>query len=295
MASDAASISRFLSLIGPSSKHGLYIQFRVLAPRQGGGHYPLSQFWSDKSPSSINPQRVYFFSPGLRPYGKNTVTGSFCAWLDFDKLAFDALPSFHLQPSAIISTGGGFHVYWCFSDFVYGGDLAFTLEQLLRVYPAADVLCKDVTRFLRWPSSYNLKYDPPRLVDIVQFSYSFYNHDDFLRSLLAVNLPPAPRAPSPPSEVSGLTSVSWVGDSVVLYHADTGRDSGGVWYFWQNSKPYDIGGELHAVEVPLSSYCRVYTLGGSVLLYEGLLRYVPSEYIGYLSEVVIFADKAAVV
>ena len=67
-------------------------------------------FWSDDKPKVVRPDRVYFYAPGLRKYASNQVLGSFVAWLDFDDVTELDQRKFHIKPSLIISTGGGFHI-----------------------------------------------------------------------------------------------------------------------------------------------------------------------------------------
>ena len=186
-----------IEFFGPKSELGLYIQFRVMRPGKEGRLYPASQFWTDRELSKINPDKVYFFSPGLRPFKQNIVKGSFVAWLDLDKV--DSLPEFHTEPSLIIRTGGGFHVYWRFYEFVYNDDLASCLAHLVKLYPGADLLCRDVTRFMRYPGSLNPKYDPPAKVEIVSQNEETYEFQGFLRDVMTIaeQAAPVPRRQPP--------------------------------------------------------------------------------------------------
>lgn len=81
---------------------------------------------------------------------------------------------------------------------------------------------------------------------------------------------------------------------VQLWHCDTDRpyvlrDKVGVWFFWQKSQPYRLVGPIHKVALSPVLRCEVYTLGGSIRLFSGLLGDVPSSMRSYLHEVrVIF-------
>lgn len=151
---------------GASGRHGLYMQFRVMQYRDGT-HYPLRRFWTDKPLSKLDPRNVYFFAPGLRRFGKNVVEGAFWLWLDFDDGSMPA--SFHRHPTMIVSTGGGHHVYWRADDFLDFDVLFAALQRLAVLYPAADPMALDVTRFLRWPGSLNHKYVPARVAEVVGY------------------------------------------------------------------------------------------------------------------------------
>jgi hypothetical protein len=151
-----------IDFLGSRSSDGLYIQYRVFRYSKGA-NIPISTFWSDRAPSKIDSAKVYFYSPGLRHYAKQIVLGSYVLWLDFDDLE-DWRQDYHVEPSLIVSTGGGFHVYWKMQDFLDFDTISLMLKRLISIYPAADPLCSDPTRFLRWPGSYNVKYNPARLV-----------------------------------------------------------------------------------------------------------------------------------
>jgi hypothetical protein len=122
-------------------------------------HFPVATFWTDKPLSRVSQDKVYFFSPALRRYSKNIVEGSFVLWLDFDDIT--EVPKFHVPPSLVVSSGGGFHVYWRVSDFIFSDSLALYLDRLVEFYKA-DIMARDITRFMRWPGSFNLKYTPVR-------------------------------------------------------------------------------------------------------------------------------------
>lgn len=149
---------------GADAQFGMYTQFRVLHYRDGI-HYPITTFWTDRVLSKVASDRVYFFSPALRRFKKTLVEGSLVAWLDFDG---DFPLDFHAKPSLIVSTGGGYHVYWKLKDFCYPEQLSLLLARLLELYPSADPMVRDVTRFMRWMGTYNLKYDPPRLCEVFE-------------------------------------------------------------------------------------------------------------------------------
>jgi putative DNA primase/helicase len=108
-------------------------------------------------------------------------------WVDID---FKELPeaearyeldTFALRPTLIISSGGGFHVYWCLKQPYDAQDsrceailkgLALTLH--------ADTQACDISRILRVPDTLNHKYKPPREVKLIHADWSTrYDIDDF--------------------------------------------------------------------------------------------------------------------
>ncbi len=175
------------SFLGASHEFGLYVQFRVMRYKNGT-HYPIvftnkngkksmGTFWTDRPLLNVNPEHVYFYSPALRPFGSVLISGSFVAWLDFDM----EMPSdWHIFPSLIVSTGGGHHVYWRFDDFLFPECLSSMLNRLVDLYPLADPVARDITRFLRWPGTYNLKYSPARQCEIVNCSEKVYSYDEVM-------------------------------------------------------------------------------------------------------------------
>jgi putative DNA primase/helicase len=103
-----------------------------------------------------------------------------CVWVDFDNIS--ALPNFgKAQPDIIVSSGGGYHVYWILETpkFVRDGrwieieainrGLAKKLNTGLQPVDktkkfGADMQTIDVTRILRVPGFFNYKYNPPKKV-----------------------------------------------------------------------------------------------------------------------------------
>jgi hypothetical protein len=158
------------SWFGANNQAALYTQFRIMRFRDGV-HYPVTTFWTDKPLSRISKDMVYFFSPALRKYSKNIVEGSFVLWLDFDDR--EELPEFHIPPSLVVSSGGGFHVYFRASEFIFPDTLSLYLDRLVSFYKS-DVMAKDITRFMRFPNSYNLKYAPVRMAQIVSMREEKY-------------------------------------------------------------------------------------------------------------------------
>lgn len=161
-------------IFGANAKLKLYMQIRVMQLRDGI-NYPLKTFWTDRE-TTINPGNVYFFSPGLRDYHKSIVKGSFSAWIDIDKRE---LPNFYKTPSLIIDTGHGYHVYWMFEDFCPPEELATTIKKLIDFYKS-DPKTSDITRFMRYPESYNQKFNPAHFCKIIHQEHNRYDWLDLI-------------------------------------------------------------------------------------------------------------------
>lgn len=82
------------------------------------------------------------------------------------------LASFPLQPSAIVCTGGGLHVYWFLSDPA-GREEFHLVKEIIKALAftfRADLNACDIPRILRLPGTTNFKpkYNPPRLVTLAR-------------------------------------------------------------------------------------------------------------------------------
>lgn len=256
----------------PDASHGFYIQYRVMNfDKKCRRHFPVSKFWSDKDIASINSERVYFFSPAFRDYGKNTVIGSYVAWADFDNVKAGEIDYRGFSPSLEISSGGGVHAYWRFTDFVSVDDLQFVLGLVVERL-GSDVLARDVTRFMRVPKSFNHKFVPPRFCYVLARGDD-YDYKMFVRGLLSLSSivhthTPSPLLPCP---------------RVKLFRR--GNENGDFW-FWQKSQPYAIGeGEIIEQEFDGSIHVSVSVLGGREVVWAGHLGEVPESLRGYLSEI----------
>lgn len=91
------------------------------------------------------------------------------------------------EPTMVIHTGGGWHVYWLFNSLYYiNGDeditryesvIASIIESLAII--GADPKSKDVTRLLRLAGTINHKYDSSPAVRIVESNDLYYDIGDF--------------------------------------------------------------------------------------------------------------------
>jgi hypothetical protein len=116
----------------------------------------------------VDEHDVYFgVCPRMRPRGdKASVTHAPGLWCDLDFKRFEdgetgalrQLAGFTVQPTWIVATGGGYHVYWKLGESVRA-DAAFErrLKGLVRTLNA-DPAATDRSRVLRVPGTFNHKY-----------------------------------------------------------------------------------------------------------------------------------------
>jgi len=93
-----------------------------------------------------------------------------------------ALKDFPHKPSVILKSGGGIQVYWLLKEVAEGDDLwrVKAINKALAKFFGADPQSVDLARILRVPGSMNIKYNPPRKVEITWWKPdSRYLLDDF--------------------------------------------------------------------------------------------------------------------
>jgi hypothetical protein len=95
----------------------------------------------------------------------------------------DVLQHFPLRPTLIVASGGGLQPYWAFREPVDVQQEGHRVRDLLRRLAAhlkGDLAAAEAARVLRVVGSFNRKYDPPRLVRVMEFSPERrYNLGDF--------------------------------------------------------------------------------------------------------------------
>lgn len=103
-----------------------------------------------------------------------------------------------LEPSAIVRSGNGLHVYWFLReplDLRDGGyERAAAILDTLASSLGSDPKAKDPAHILRVPGTLNFKYTPPRPVELEVIGAS-YQLEEVLAKLPAVPDAPAPEAP----------------------------------------------------------------------------------------------------
>jgi len=130
-----------------------------------------------------------YFSIATRDGGgtKSHIQHIPAAWVDLD---FKNIPQPHAdkligeclgQPTFVVESGNGYHVYWKFKE-PWGKSNIADHEKLLRqlaVYFSGDLAATDSSRILRLPDSRNFKYKPPRRVKVLFASKHEYDLSDF--------------------------------------------------------------------------------------------------------------------
>src|SRR6202011_2572331 len=109
------------------------------------------------------------------------------------------------EPSAIVFSGGGIHVYWISKDALSPAEwqpYASGLKKLLLCHAIKcdSGLTTDIARVLRVPGTLNHKYDPPKPVQLSPLPLSLYNFDQqlaFLKRFAGPIAAPRPAAPAP--------------------------------------------------------------------------------------------------
>jgi hypothetical protein len=93
------------------------------------------------------------------------------------------LNGFELEPSIVVHTGGGLHVYWRLSESLEatGANGAYVESLMERLYFRLGGLDKvqNLTRILRVPDTYNQKYKPTRQTRVVQETDRTYSLNQF--------------------------------------------------------------------------------------------------------------------
>jgi len=99
------------------------------------------------------------------------------------ELARSAVDGLVPAPSAVVASGGGFHCYW-FSDKTRKlktpkiRDRISRLQKHWVAFVKGDPGVNDLARILRVPGTYNHKYTPPRLVELIEFHDIEYAWDE---------------------------------------------------------------------------------------------------------------------
>lgn len=95
--------------------------------------------------------------------------------------------SFHIEPSMVVNTGGGYHAWWALREPADPAQWADAINRL--VYTLyADAAATDTVRILRTPGTVNFKGGETRPVTLVSFSEKVYDLADFLE----LDAPPVP-------------------------------------------------------------------------------------------------------
>ncbi len=148
-----------------------------------------------------------------------------CLFTEFDCKDFGGTKEgieAHLQaramcwPTVVVDSGGGLHCYWLLErPHVIADDagrqrIADLQARFVRAI-GGDAGARDLARVLRVPGTVNAKYDPPRMVEIVEVwrANAIYTLDEmceFVRYLEARFAPPAPQ-PVPHAQPTSAESI----------------------------------------------------------------------------------------
>jgi hypothetical protein len=176
----------FLKVIRPAASLGL-IEYRVI---RSDGSSCITRFWSDVLPHRFESDRHYYFSPTLRPFKSSRVLGGWVLWLDVDASELPEFGEFP-QPSIIVSSGRGHHVYWALRDCASPSQLKAWLPILARKF-GGDLASAVETQLLRVPGSINPKWG--KRCEIVSINGNRYTRldlglPDVVRDMPDVRLP----------------------------------------------------------------------------------------------------------
>ncbi len=104
------------------------------------------------------------------------------------KEATQAIINFHLQPTYINLSGGGFHCYWVLKNPVKVTDIGVDeLESINKYFLKslkADTGTHNLDRLLRIPGTYNFKLDNPRLVNVFDSNGPIYDFEDLKKYMI---------------------------------------------------------------------------------------------------------------
>lgn len=188
---DRKGVKNFFDTIFPSLDG--FIEIRCLPSR----HQEFFEIKDDAIDHalSIRDENVYFgVNPRVRHSGKNEdapLVYNIIADLDFkhdpQKVRDQQLEKFPLKPTAVVHSGGGYHVYWSLKEPI-DADKAQSLMRRLHQHLNGDPV-SDSARILRVPGTLNYKYLTPRRVRITSLEENRYTRQDFY-SILPEPTPP---------------------------------------------------------------------------------------------------------
>jgi putative DNA primase/helicase len=106
--------------------------------------------------------------------------------------ALEEINNFHLKPSIIIHSGGGFHCYWVLTNPLkvaeYGIITLENINKALTQVLKGDSGTHDISRVLRVPGTFNFKKpENPRPVLIISINAKTYEYDAFLELPVILN------------------------------------------------------------------------------------------------------------
>jgi len=187
----------FLKVILPSASLGL-IEYRVI---RADGSSCITNFWSDTMPRDFKPERHYYFSPSLRPFRSHRVLGAWVLWIDVDSSELPDVGDYP-QPSIVVASGRGHHLYWALHEFASPSQLKKWLPLLAQKF-GGDPASAIETQLLRVPGSVNPKWN--KLCTIESINANRYSRVDLGLPDIARDMPDVriPASPEKKADASG--------------------------------------------------------------------------------------------
>lgn len=225
-----SAMIEFLAVVQPPLRNGETIEVRYIIP----GQLPIRRFYTShealaRDASAMASRTNVYFGVTLRRGGGTAFhcTRAGALWCDVDaKLWPDArhaltaaacaIEAFPLQPSAVICTAGGFHLYWTMVPVVDLRDSAMGTRIELLNAGLARAVCgperqpdhtHDRARVLRLPATNNFKYVPARPVTVEFLRPACTYNMDAVATLLEERYPWALRSMAG-SRLSPVTAIS---------------------------------------------------------------------------------------
>lgn len=162
-----------------------YVEVREIKGNSVKQHFMTYNELLDYEPPADKNVYVGMFERGRKQGGKVATTKTHVLYLDFDDTDLDTIifqiDMHHIpQPSMIVNSGHGFHVYWKLSEPA-GHEIEPVLKAV-QVKLNADPQAVDVARVLRVPDTMNVKGEPVRakLISHNQNSYPLQTFEDVL-------------------------------------------------------------------------------------------------------------------
>lgn len=169
-----------------------FINIRAIPPT-ASEFYPLTEYsWLPRLLDKYKKSNLYFGVATRDGEGgaKENVVDIPALWLDVDfkntpKQMFDSvLPKFPLPPTAVVMSGGGYHIYWKLKEpakKTQQPEIEHILKSLA-MNMRGDLVAAEIARILRIPGSFNMKpeYGTPIAVSVQTLDpANRYSLDDF--------------------------------------------------------------------------------------------------------------------
>lgn len=145
------------------------------------GHPNRSTYYrADQLPDGDPPATDVYFAPAMRSehsLDKAYTLNSIYGWVDVDH---PTRPYVLIAPHMVVSSGGGWHLYWRLRGSIDPATTERVNKSLLSMTQNGDPACFNHNRLLRIPGSRNTKYDPPAKVQLVTDSPGDYEPRDII-------------------------------------------------------------------------------------------------------------------